>query len=174
MAEAKPDIKPDLSVRVGDLTLQNPVMPASGCFAIEYQEALDLIQKCASKVKNKDGRQYSAFLDNRLRATVVYLKAYLKGTEIQKFDASKRPTDADRKAIAEICNRSILQFEQYLQIHSEMMPDRGCEGTLISAYYTPGAVLKRIRKEYGDVPYETQTAPDKTLDAPPAPIKFSP
>lgn len=32
----------DLSVRIGSLGLRNPVMPASGCFAVEYQEALDL------------------------------------------------------------------------------------------------------------------------------------
>ncbi len=31
-----------LAVRVGALALRNPVMPASGCFAIEYAEALDL------------------------------------------------------------------------------------------------------------------------------------
>lgn len=31
----------DLNVRVGDIALRNPVMPASGCFAIEYAEALD-------------------------------------------------------------------------------------------------------------------------------------
>jgi len=31
----------NLKVRVGDLCLRNPVMPASGCFAIEYSEALD-------------------------------------------------------------------------------------------------------------------------------------
>ena len=32
----------DLSVTLGALRLRNPVMPASGCFAIEYREALDL------------------------------------------------------------------------------------------------------------------------------------
>lgn len=32
----------DLKVQVGALHLRNPVMPASGCFAIEYAEALDL------------------------------------------------------------------------------------------------------------------------------------
>jgi len=31
----------NLNVRIGDLSLRNPVMPASGCFAIEYCEALD-------------------------------------------------------------------------------------------------------------------------------------
>ncbi|MFP3273410.1 MAG: dihydroorotate dehydrogenase [Paraburkholderia sp.] len=44
----------NLTVRVGDMILRNPVMPASGCFAIEYQEALDLdrlgalVFKCVS------------------------------------------------------------------------------------------------------------------------------
>jgi dihydroorotate dehydrogenase (NAD+) catalytic subunit len=32
----------DLSVRIGDLTLQNPVMPASGAFSWEYSDVIDL------------------------------------------------------------------------------------------------------------------------------------
>jgi dihydroorotate dehydrogenase (NAD+) catalytic subunit len=42
----------DLSVRVGGLSLRNPVMPASGCFAIEYREALDLNRLGAMVVKS--------------------------------------------------------------------------------------------------------------------------
>ena len=32
----------DLSVKIGDLTLQNPVMPASGAFSWEYSDVIDL------------------------------------------------------------------------------------------------------------------------------------
>ncbi|MEW6344123.1 MAG: dihydroorotate dehydrogenase [Paraburkholderia sp.] len=42
----------NLTVRVGDMILRNPVMPASGCFAIEYQEALDLDRLGALVVKS--------------------------------------------------------------------------------------------------------------------------
>lgn len=42
----------NLTVRVGDLTLRNPVMPASGCFAIEYREALDLNRLGALVIKS--------------------------------------------------------------------------------------------------------------------------
>ena len=42
----------DLSVRVGALELRNPVMPASGCFAVEYQEALDFRKLGALVVKS--------------------------------------------------------------------------------------------------------------------------
>ena len=42
----------NLSVRVGDLCLRNPVMPASGCFAIEYSEALDFNRLGALVIKS--------------------------------------------------------------------------------------------------------------------------
>jgi dihydroorotate dehydrogenase (NAD+) catalytic subunit len=42
----------NLSVRVGDLCLRNPVMPASGCFAIEYCEALDFKHLGALVIKS--------------------------------------------------------------------------------------------------------------------------
>lgn len=42
----------DLNVRIGELELRNPVMPASGCFAIEYSEALDLGRLGALVVKS--------------------------------------------------------------------------------------------------------------------------
>lgn len=42
----------DLSIRIGALTLRNPVMPASGCFAVEYAEALDLKRLGALVVKS--------------------------------------------------------------------------------------------------------------------------
>ena len=32
----------DLSVKIGDITLQNPVQPASGAFSWEYNEVIDL------------------------------------------------------------------------------------------------------------------------------------
>ena len=42
----------NLSVRVGELALRNPVMPASGCFAIEYGEALDFDRLGALVIKS--------------------------------------------------------------------------------------------------------------------------
>lgn len=42
----------NLITRVGDMILRNPVMPASGCFAIEYQEALDLGRLGALVIKS--------------------------------------------------------------------------------------------------------------------------
>lgn len=43
---------PDLSVNIGPTRLRNPVMPASGCFAIEYSEALDFNNLGALVIKS--------------------------------------------------------------------------------------------------------------------------
>ena len=42
----------DLAVRVGSLELKNPVMPASGCFAHEYAQAMDLARLGALVTKS--------------------------------------------------------------------------------------------------------------------------
>jgi dihydroorotate dehydrogenase (NAD+) catalytic subunit len=42
----------DLKVRIGEVCLRNPVMPASGCFAIEYSEALDFNRLGALVIKS--------------------------------------------------------------------------------------------------------------------------
>jgi dihydroorotate dehydrogenase (NAD+) catalytic subunit len=42
----------DLAVRIGNLELKNPVMPASGCFAHEYADAMDLARLGALVTKS--------------------------------------------------------------------------------------------------------------------------
>jgi hypothetical protein len=136
-----------------------------------YEQALEHLRASAHGVSATHGRELIAFLDNRIRATIVYLKAYEKGAQIQNFDENNL-TSAQRKAVAKYCDEAILGFEQYLSLHAGMMPDRGCEGTLISAYYTPIPVLRRIRLEFGDIPYDAPPLTKKNMEAPPAPVKF--
>ncbi|MGI4862225.1 MAG: dihydroorotate dehydrogenase [Janthinobacterium lividum] len=46
----------DLSIALDELVLKNPVMPASGCFAIEYGDSLDLNQLGALVIKSVSPR----------------------------------------------------------------------------------------------------------------------
>jgi hypothetical protein len=134
-----------------------------------YEKSLQLIQSCLSTVKQKEGKELLTLLDNRLRATVIYLKAFEKGVEIQQFD-EKKLTDEHRKKIATIINETISGFEQYIKLYSENMPDRGCEGTIISAYYVRIDALKKIRNTICGIPYLQNPQIEKVFDAPPPPI----
>jgi hypothetical protein len=125
-----------------------------------YEQTLESLRLCAASVSTPQGKEWISFLDNRLRSTIVYCKAFEKGVEIQKIGEDNLAPE-QRRAIAAICNESILGFEQFLRLYAEMLPDRGSEGTLISAYHTPIAVLKRIRFEYGDIPFDAAAVSEK-------------
>jgi len=137
-----------------------------------YQQALDLIQHCAPGTTNRAGRDFLAFMDNRLRATIVYFRAYEKGAALQAFNKISGLSPGDKKQITAICDEASLLFRQYIQLQSMLLPDRGCEGAMVSAYCTPIAILQRIRYEYAGIPYNDPPAAGKPVDAPPPPITF--
>jgi hypothetical protein len=77
--------------------------------------------------------------------------------------------DTLRKQAAVICSRALAMLDRYMELHAELLPDRGCEGTLVSVYHTPVAVLKRLLFEYGGVG-EPLPVRDEEIDEPPTPL----
>lgn len=53
-----------------------------------------------------------------------------------------------------------------------MMPDRGCEGTLVSLWNAPVRGLKIYRSKLGGVAPEELPRSNKPVDAPPLPIFY--
>jgi hypothetical protein len=140
-----------------------------------YERAQGLLGRCAAGTRRVAGRGYLSFLDNRIRCTIVYLRAIEKAIEVQPICRDKKPeqlSEVERKQVVEICDQALLMMNQYMMLHSEAIVDRGCEGTLISVYYTPPALIKKIRHEYGGVDTGESPAPLATLDPPPSPISF--
>jgi len=138
-----------------------------------YQRVHELLDRCAAATASPSARDYLEFLDNRIRCTIVYLRAMAKGCEMQQF-ADLKPGNlsaAQRTEVVRICNEALALMEQYLQLHAERLDDRGCEGTLISAYYTAPAVLKAIREDFGGIASDVG-ASARGLEPPPSPIAF--
>lgn len=138
-----------------------------------FKQAHSLLGQCAKQKASEVGRKFLSFLDNRVRCTMVYLKAMAKGSELQAFKGLKPDelTEEQKRELVKICDKAIAQLEQYMALHAEAMPDRGCEGTLISLYHTPPAVLKRIRQDYAGIPSDQPSA-DTGHDEPPSPIEW--
>lgn len=138
----------------------------------KYQSAHDDLQRCAEGTTHPEGTRYLAFVMNRVWVTIVYLRAIEEAVALQAVAAGKRPeqlTDAERAEVRNICDRALALMEDYMSLHAQAIEDRGCEGTLISFYYTPPAVLRRIRAEYGGEGEAVQNAAPGS-DAPPSPI----
>jgi hypothetical protein len=135
-----------------------------------YDRALNWLKACERDTPLADGTAYLALLINRVECTCIYLKALELAVMLQTLCTDKTPeqlTDEERKQVRHICDMALARMDEMMALHAAQITDRGCEGTLISFYYTPPAVLKRIRAEYGG---EGDFTASSASDAPPAPI----
>ncbi len=147
--------------------------------ASSLQEDIDQFEVIRQKLANciKDSETEIAnttlhFLDNRLRCSILYFRAFLKASELQQFDSDLKNglNEEQKRQYADICDQALIIFDQYMAVHAEMMPDRGSEGTLISLYHSPIKGLKILRERNGGVSMEEKINTDSPVDAPPLPL----
>lgn len=138
-----------------------------------YSEAGEILGSLLKKTNTPAGKQYLSFLENRVLASVIYLDAFGKAAEIQtiKKDSTGNLLEPEQKRAVLICNQALQLFDSYLLKHTEMMPDRGCEGTLINFWDAPVYGLKVLRYNYGKVPIDGGPVIENSKDSPPLPIK---
>lgn len=133
-----------------------------------------LTQLISGMEKEAPAYDYLAFTGNRILCSVMYLDAFLEAAPIRTIKAGANGIipDADKARAQEICDRALLHFEQYMDTHARMMPDRGCEGTLVSVWNAPIRGLKVYRSRMAGVPLETRPHTTTPVDAPPLPIFY--
>ncbi len=115
-----------------------------------YESARYELSKCATGNANEYAKYTIQFLDNRLRTTIIYYQAYLKQNELNAPDITV-------KEYGEICNTVLSMFDACLKTYSEMMPDRGCEGTLLDLYLCPIRAVKVSRLAKTGIPIDDPT-----------------
>lgn len=136
----------------------------------KFESVLGNLRDCVQRTTLTQGIRYLEFLSNRISCTLLHLRSFNKMTELQPLFANKDPllfSNGDRKQIREVCDEALNLQNEYLKLHAQMIEDRGCEGTLISYYYSALFLLKQIKKTYGGEGNELAPQP-KAPDAPPA------
>ncbi len=135
-----------------------------------YEDVLEQLKACSSETKNQHGRSVLALLDNRIRTTIIYIKAFEKGRELKQFDTSKTLTEENRLKYVEICNEMLALFEQYTHLYAQINPDRGTVGNLLSLWNGPVNGVKVLRHKFGGIPFKEAIPFGTVVDAPPLPI----
>lgn len=128
-----------------------------------YISARNELSKCAIGNKNEYAKNTVQFLDNRLRATIIYHQAFIKQNELNV------PNLTPQK-YKEVSDEVLSIYNACLKVYAEMMPDRGCEGTLINMYLSPIRAVKISRLKNAGIPLNEPIAASKHFDAPAAPI----
>lgn len=134
----------------------------------EYEEILRLLKECAVKGAIPVGENYLDFLKNRIECTIhlIDILRVLSGLkDIFGAKGTEEPAQDDRLKADDICDRAMAVAGKYMVTHAAMMPDRGCEGTLISFYYTLPVYILKLKYRYGtgkpDSVYEARTGNDQ-------------
>ena len=135
-----------------------------------YAKVLDDLKKCAANTKRKEGRELIAFLDNRIRTTIIYMKVFEKASALNPLQKKKSLTEQEKKEYVRISNETLALLEQYINIYATMNADRGCSGNLVSFWYGPVRATKFLREKFGGVPFNDVVPKGTSVDAPPLPI----
>ncbi len=115
----------DLSVRIGTLTLQNPLIAASGCFGygVEYADLVDLASLGGVAVKGLFLEEREGHPAPRIVETPAgMLNAIgLQGIGVRRFIAEKLPELRARQAtvIVNICGTTLDEYVELARILSD-------------------------------------------------------
>lgn len=140
----------------------------------QMEAVRDLLDQCLRATTSDAGTAYLSFLINRLDATVIYSRAMELMATLQVIcRRGRKPEDlspAEVARVREVCDAALLICEEYMEMYCRMMPDRGCEGTLVDFYGTFPAEIKRVRFEYTGVPIDDAPIRHTIGDAPHVPV----
>ena len=115
----------DLSVRIGRLTLGNPIIAASGCFGygVEYADVVDLATLGGVAVKGLFLAERQGHLPPRIVETPSgMLNAIgLQGIGVHRFVREKLPELRDRRAVVlvNICGTTLDEYVELARILSD-------------------------------------------------------
>src|ERR687896_1747019 len=116
---------PDLSVRIGSLTLPNPLTAASGCFGygVEYADTVDLSSLGGVAVKGLFLAEREGHPPPRIVETPAgMLNAIgLQGIGVHRFVSEKMPELRARGAvvIVNICGTTLQEYVEVAKVLSD-------------------------------------------------------
>ncbi len=135
-----------------------------------YLKVLNTLQGCDAGTTRPAARRLLTFLDNRLRTTLLYIRAFEKGRELRPFPSVTPPPPEEQQRYAKVCNGVLALFEQYIDLYAEENADRGCAGNLVSLWHGPVKGIRIYREKYGGIPFEEEVPPGTAIDQPPLPV----
>ncbi|MGN0229033.1 MAG: hypothetical protein ACI4BH_04400 [Muribaculaceae bacterium] len=140
-----------------------------------YLQAGELLEQLIlQSAQGSAAHQYLSLVGNRVLCSILYLDAFIETAQIRSIAKEDDGTYSEhsKKQIEQCCARALGKLDQYMKIMAQMMPDRGCEGTLVSIWNAPVRGLNKYMNQQLGTHDANITIESKAIDAPPLPIFY--
>ena len=137
--------------------LLGAALVAGGCAWLGFRRALELKDRVRALEQMAGGL---ALVERELALGAPPLPRLLEG-------AAGR-CDGPAAELFSGCAQALARSQAYQRLHLEEMPDRGCQGTLVSYWATIPVYMDHVRQYFAEGERECPHQP-LTLDAPPPP-----
>ena len=117
-----------------------------------------------TKTADREGIAFLRFLINRYEASIHHLNM---------IDAMNKIRDSEEPAVVEAAlAEASVHAERYMRKMCEQMPDRGCQGQLVSYAFSMPGYIEHLRKCYLGISADghEQKQPGDAVAPPPAPV----
>lgn len=135
----------------------------------EYEAITCEYEELLNSAATKEAIALIRLMMNRCTTSALHIKAMLTLQDIHKYYDYDNPSELTKEqadAIHAILAQSRKYAQDYIRLYGEMLPDRGCEGNIVSYSVTAPVFIDAVASNFVNSIKVEQT---EHFDAPPAP-----
>lgn len=136
-----------------------------------YEAVLLKLEACLEKTQTVSGISALRFLMNRVQCSIYQIRSIMALNPICAVADDRAPEQLTKEQkiwVAQCCQKALDWCKAYVNLHMELLPDRGCQGTAVSYYATIPVYIDHIKQYFVYGEMECTHEPE-TFDAPPPP-----
>ena len=136
-----------------------------------YETVLIQLEGCLGETQTVSGIDTLRFFMNRIQCSILQIQCILELNPICTVANDQEPQalrEEQKEWINRQCDKAMERCRQYIDLHMELLPDRGCQGTAVSYYATLPVYIDHIRQYFVCGEKECTHQPE-SFDAPPPP-----
>lgn len=142
---------------------------AQECAIKKYERIGGAFKKILDSAATREAIELVRLMINRCITSSLHIKAMLVLEDIHKFYDYSNPaklTQKQREAVKAVTDKAHQYAQEYIHLYGEMLPDRGCEGLIVSYCETTPVFIDALAAY---VTGSTNVLENDTFDAPPSP-----
>lgn len=141
----------------------------------EYRALAEAFEALLDSASTGRGISYLRLMANRCRTSVSHVLSLLTLKGVHKYydyANPSAPTEEQLAGIRQVISESLAHAQDYINLYGALMPDRGCQGNLISYVETTPVFIRIVASHFfgsgaadQTLSFDAPSSPDTEVDA---------